>query len=621
VVSAVTAAVLVVATATLAIAASTTIPASSTGYDISWPQCNSVFPSSPGFGIVGVNDGAPFTVNTCLARELKWAMGAANPMPAFYLNSGNGGPRGNGDWPSTQTSPKICRGANSVPCSYDYGWNAGVASYADVVQAENVDGVASPNASAIASPWWLDVETGNAWETKADSYGPSASSAANDAAMLEGEVAYLQSVHVASIGFYSTSSMWQGITGGSVAALAGLPVWIPGAGNLVQAQANCTLTSFTGGRVALIQYPRGYDGDYVCGLLNIPITVPVTVSDTATYTDQIEVTNNAGPVAFVQNAGAPYLLVGSTGVLTTSGQLAPGTYSASGTTSDAQGDTGTFAITLIVGTIFQAAPTANYVKVPNSAAFSEQLNVIGNVGVTTFTQSSGAPDVVVSASGLVTTGGSLAAGTYVAKGSVTDASSGLGTYSFTLTVGAITQNAPTSTTLTASLTPTYSKQLTVSRNDGPVTFVQTSGAPSLVVSSSGLITTSGVLAAGAYTVRGTTSDQHGDKGKFIFTLNVTATPATTTTTIATTPPAAPTATLVKGYAVAGKTKVLTIVGANFFGQPIVLSHAGTTVVVTHDTGRALSIRVRVRARSRRGVFVFTVTFSNGQTCRVRYVQR
>jgi major membrane immunogen (membrane-anchored lipoprotein) len=509
-----------------------------------------------------------------------------------------------------------------VPCAYDYGWNAGVASYADVVQAENVDGVASPNVAAITSPWWLDVETGNAWETKADSYGPSAASAANDAAMLEGEVAYLQSVHVSSIGFYSTSSMWQGITGGSVAALADLPVWIPGAGDIVQAQANCTLPSFTGGRVALIQYPsRGYDGDYVCGLLNNPITVPVTVSATATYSDQLEVANNDGAVTFAQSVGAPSLLVSASGLLTTSGQLAPGTYAASGTTADAHGNTGTFSITLVVGTIFQAPPITSYVKVPNVATYSEQLNVIGNVGVTSYVQASGAPELVVSATGLVTTNGTLAAGTYVAKGSVTDASSGLGTYIFTLTVGVITQNAPTSTSLVANVTSTYTKQLTVSRNDGPVSFVQTSGAPALVVSASGLITTSGALAAGAYTVRGTTSDQHGDKGRFVFTVNVTATPATTTTTLATSPPAVPTARLVKGYAVAGKTRVLTIVGANFFGQPIVLSHAGTTVVVTHDTGHSLTLRVRVRARSRRGVFVFTVTFANGQTCRVRYVQR
>ncbi len=622
VVLAVTAALFGVASATFAIAASPPIPATSTGFDISWPQCNSAFPPSPGFGIVGVNDGAPFTLNRCLDQELRWAQGASNSVPAFYLNSGNGGPNGNGDWPNGQSAPKVCRGANSVPCAYDYGWNAGVASYAEVVQAEGVDGVASPNVAAISSPWWLDVETGNAWETKANSYGPSAASAANDAAMLEGEVAYLQSRHVSSVGFYSTSSMWQGITGGSVPALAGLPVWIPGAGDIVQAQANCTLTSFTGGRVALIQYPsRGYDGDYVCGLLNIPITVPVTVSATATYTDQLEVTNNEGPVSFVQSAGAPSLVVSSTGLLTTSGQLAPGTYSASGTTADTHGNAGTFAITLIVGTIFQSPPMTGSVKVPNSATFSQQLNVIGNVGVTSFVQSSGTPNLTVSATGLLTTSGQLAAGTYVAKGSVTDASSGLGTFTYTLDVGTITQNLPTSSSLDASLTATYTKQLSIARNDGPVTFVQTSGAPSLVVSSSGLITTSGALAPGAYTVRGTTSDQHGDKGRFIFTLNVTATPATTTTTVVSAPPVNPRAIVVKGYAVAGTTRVLTIVGANFFGQPIVLSHAGTNVVVSHDTGRVLTIRVRVRARSRRGVFVFTLTFSNGQTCRVRYVQR
>jgi hypothetical protein len=623
VVLALTAALLSVATASLAIAASTPpLPPTSTGYDISWPQCNSVLPPTPGFGIVGVNDGAPFTVNRCLDRELNWARGAANPVPAFYLNTGNGGPIGNGDWPSTQSAPKVCRGANSVPCAYDYGWNAGVASYADVVQAEGVDGVASPNVAAITSPWWLDVETGNAWETKADSYGPSGASAANDAAMLEGEAAYLQSRHVSSVGFYSTSSMWQGITGGAVPALNGLPVWIPGAGDIVQAQANCTLTSFTGGRVALIQYPsHGYDGDYVCGLLNIPVTVPVTVSATATYSDQLEVTNNDGPVSFVQSAGAPSLLVSSSGLLTTSGQLAPGTYSASGTITDAHANTGTFAITLVVGTIVQASPMTGSIKVPNSAAFSQQLNVIGNVGVTSFAQSSGTPTLLVSATGVVTTNGSLPAGTYVAKGTVTDASSGLGTFIYTLTVGTITQNAPTSTSLDASLTSSYTKQLSVSRNDGPVTYVQTSGDPALIVSSSGLISTSGPLAVGSYTVRGMTSDLHGDKGKFVFTLNVTATPATTTTTIATAPPANPTAIAVKGYAVAGRTRMLTIEGKNFFGQPIVLSHAGTNVVVTHDTGRTLTIRVRVRARSRRGVFVFTLTFSNGQTCRVRYVQR
>jgi hypothetical protein len=622
VLSIVAAVVVVCASTTLALAASTPLPATATGFDISWPQCPNTFPTSPGFGIVGVNDGAPFTVNKCLDGELHWAQSAANPIPAFYLNTGNGGPVGNADWPSTQNTPKVCKGANSVPCSYDYGWNAGVASYADVVNAEGVDGNPSPDASAVAATWWLDVETGNQWETKAQSYGPSATSSANDAAMLEGELAYLQSVRVTTIGVYSTTSMWKGITGGNVTPLNGIPVWIPGAGSIVQAQANCSLPSFTGGRVALIQYPsRGLDGDYVCGLLNTPVTEQVAVSATPTYSYQLVASNNNGAVSFVQTAGTPSVVVSSTGLVTTNGQLTTGTYVASGTTSDAFGDTGTFAITLDVGTIFQAPPLTAYVKVPNAAAYTTQLNVTGNSGPAIFTESSGAPHLVVSSTGIVSTSGALVAGLYKAKGSVSDGSGGLGTFTFALTVGSIVQNAPTTATIASTATATYNQQLSVSRNDGAVTYVQTSGAPNLLVSSTGLVTASGSLAPGSYVVQGTTNDAFGDKGTFVFALSVNAPPPTTTTTIATAPPVVPTAVVVRGHAVAGKTEVLTIDGSNFFGRPIILSHAGTTIVVAHDTGRTLVIRVKVRARSRNGVFVFTITFSDGQTCKVRYVQR
>lgn len=624
VLSIVSVALLALATTTFALAASTTLPATSTGYDISWPQCASAFPPSPGFGVVGVNDGSPFTVNKCLDGELRWSQDAANPVSALYVNTGNGGPLDNADWPSTQNTPKVCKGANSVPCSYDYGWNAGVASFADVENAEGVDGTASPDATTVNSPWWLDVETGNAWETKADSYGPSAASEANDAAMLEGEVAYLRSVHVTSIGIYSTASMWKGITGGAVTPLSAIPVWIPGAGSIVQAEANCALTSFTGGRVALIQYPsNGYDGDYVCGLLNTPLTMPVTVTASLTYTNQLVVTNNDGRVSFVQTNGAPDLVVSATGLVSTDGQLTPGTYSVTGTTSDSHGDTGTFSLTLEVGTIVQLAPTTSYAKVPVASTFTEQLVVNGNSGPASFIQTSGTPNLVVGSTGLVTTSGTLVAGVDVAKGTVGDASGGTGTFTFTLTVGKITQNTPTTADITTSQSSTYSQQLSVSRNDGPVTFVQTGDTPSLLVSSSGLVTTSGTLNPGSYVAKGTTSDAHGDKGAFVLAMSIDATPTTTTTTTVpiTKPPPVPKAVIVKGHAVAGKTEVLTIVGANFIGRPIVLSHTGTTIVVTHDTGRALTVRVKVRAGSRNGTFVFTIIFVNGQVSKVRYVQR
>jgi len=55
-----------------------------------------------------------------------------------------------------------------------------------------------------------------------------------------------------------------------------------------------------------------------------------------------------------------------------------------------------------------------------------------------------------------------------------------------------------------------------------VTYVQTSGTPSLVVSTSGLVTTSGALTAGSYVAKGTTSDPAGDTGTFTLTLKVGA---------------------------------------------------------------------------------------------------
>jgi len=53
----------------------------------------------------------------------------------------------------------------------------------------------------------------------------------------------------------------------------------------------------------------------------------------------------------------------------------------------------------------------------------------------------------------------------------------------------------------------------------------------------------------------------------------------------------------------------------------VTSHAGTTVVVTRDTGSVLIVRVTSKAHSRNGVFTFTISFANDTSCQVRYDQR
>jgi len=246
-------------------AAGPTHSAGPTGYDISYPQCGGSYPTSVTFGIVGVNDGIVYSANPCAASELAWAEAAQNHAPAFYANTADPGPAYSSHWPKGQQSPEVCDGSNSSACSYDYGWNAAQNSFADAMAAEQADGSASPRTAATAAPWWLDVETGNSWETLESAYGATATSDANDSANLGGAVAYLVSQGVGTVGFYSTGSQWTSITGGTGSKFASSPDWVAGFRSLSFAQAGCSSTPFTGGRVALTQYPSGgFDADYAC---------------------------------------------------------------------------------------------------------------------------------------------------------------------------------------------------------------------------------------------------------------------------------------------------------------------------------------------------------------------
>ena len=126
----------------------------------------------------------------------------------------------------------------------------------------------------------------------------------------------------------------------------------------------------------------------------------------------------------------------------------------------------------------------------------------------------------MSSSGAISTAGTLAAGTYTATGTTADASGDTGSFTYTLTVSAviIAQGTPTSGSVTTTGSAAFTDQLTTIGNVGPVTF--TGGGTGLTVSSSGAITTTGMLAAGTYTATGTTADGSGDAGTFTYTLNV-----------------------------------------------------------------------------------------------------
>ena len=149
------------------------------GVDVSWPQCGSLgMPVvQPGFVVVGINGGRPFTDNICLAREVAWAR--TRTGVSAYINI-------------------------DAPRSGD------PAAYGSKVA---LDGLARAQRAHLSLPvLWLDVEVLNHWST----------SAAANVAVINGALRALQQRAVVA-GIYSSGPMWQQITGG---AQLNVPVWL-----------------------------------------------------------------------------------------------------------------------------------------------------------------------------------------------------------------------------------------------------------------------------------------------------------------------------------------------------------------------------------------------------------
>jgi hypothetical protein len=258
--------VLAAVVAVLGLTGSASAAVAPTGYDVSYPQCGKPLPSSPAFGVVGVNGGLATTANPCLATQLSWAWKSSGASPAqpkaqLYLNTANPGavtPKV-ASWPSTGSTPYgTCTGANTTACSWQYGWLRARDSAASLSRAAQSTGVDS---RISAYTWWLDVETVNSWEAN------TATGHALNRATLEGMTTYLVG-QAGRVGLYSTSSQWSVIVGSTptTSNLAGRDSWLPGATTLNGAIANCVKPPLTpGGRVTLTQYDANkLDSDHSC---------------------------------------------------------------------------------------------------------------------------------------------------------------------------------------------------------------------------------------------------------------------------------------------------------------------------------------------------------------------
>ena len=247
-------AVLLLAVARPALAATTT------GFDISFPQCGKTLPSKVNFAVVGVNDGIAYRQNRCLSAEYTWATNATatstsvEPHVQFYANTGDPGFASSSHWPVTQTTPRDCAAAMSTnppngspDCDYDYGWYAAQDSFNDAV------GVAG-SAATTAAPWWLDVESANSWND----------GATNNVADIQGAVDFLHQAGVTQVGIYTNSYPWTTYMGGDTTTFRADPSWVPGSKTLKQAVKKCS-TTVTGGPAYLSQYQsQGLDADYDC---------------------------------------------------------------------------------------------------------------------------------------------------------------------------------------------------------------------------------------------------------------------------------------------------------------------------------------------------------------------
>ena len=305
VVSVLAAVVVLTAGALPALAKSSTV--STTGNDISWPQCGGSYPTGQAFGIVGVNHGLANNLNSCLGGELSWAAKSpgnallpTNHKAALYVNTADPGSvvPAVADWPSNYVDPTVdpngvseaaglpnadpygsCDvGSNSAAlnnqaCAWQYGWDRAIQDMLGLIATPTGGGFSN---HPLDYSWWLDVETGNTWES-------GTSGLANNVADLQGMVAALKSTGetvtgsgvplggVTTVGIYSTSYQWGQITDSSALGYpdlvgVGLPDWIPGARTLSGAQANCSLTGFTTTAKPTITqwFGKPYDGDVAC---------------------------------------------------------------------------------------------------------------------------------------------------------------------------------------------------------------------------------------------------------------------------------------------------------------------------------------------------------------------
>jgi hypothetical protein len=259
-------------------------PSGTYGYDISWPQCKgstsstaATLPGQPSYpdgttaytvAVVGVDGWGTGANNPCLSAEVNWAkrakrIGAAPYELYMFLNSPSSSDTIDQSGPAG-TCSNLASSERASCRAYNYGYNAAhlALRYA-----------ASEGASS--SLWWLDIENdtcGEYWSCNRTL----------NSRTIQGAIDFLRSEKI-TVGVYSTSVQWKGITGGYVPTGVQIPIWVAGAywtsppyPSSYHYWSTSTLTpycgstySFAHGKTWLLQETPGsnnypFDPDYAC---------------------------------------------------------------------------------------------------------------------------------------------------------------------------------------------------------------------------------------------------------------------------------------------------------------------------------------------------------------------
>lgn len=233
-------------------AASTYIPLSE-GYDISFPQCLSPYPSDPNnVWIIGVNNGKAFTLNTCFLSEYL-SVSSASSAGSVYVNLN--APSGRSRHFANNGPIGRCSGEDAKCHAYTYGFNAAKYDFI-LVTMQFIHPVF----------WWIDIETANTWS---DNF-------LQNALVLQGAIDFFTSVHAQS-GIYSTKHEWNAVMGDSIQPFQALlspfpllsftsapPTWV-GGGDETALLDDCKRSFLLYSKIWLVQYMKNeFDGDTVC---------------------------------------------------------------------------------------------------------------------------------------------------------------------------------------------------------------------------------------------------------------------------------------------------------------------------------------------------------------------